>query len=35
MTAPEPQAVLSPITEAAIFVTVTVDSGAEDGVSAL
>jgi porphyrinogen peroxidase len=32
MTAPEPQAVLSPITEAAIFVTVTVDSGAEDGV---
>jgi putative iron-dependent peroxidase len=32
MKAPEPQSILSPITEAAIFVTVTVDSGAEDGV---
>jgi porphyrinogen peroxidase len=32
MKAPKPQAILSPITEAAIFVTVTVDSGAEDGV---
>ena len=28
----EPQAVLSPITEAAIFLTITVDAGGEDGV---
>jgi putative iron-dependent peroxidase len=32
MQAAEPQAVLSPITEAAIFLTLTVDAGAEDGV---
>ena len=28
----EPQAILTPITEAAIFLVLTVDSGAEDGV---
>jgi putative iron-dependent peroxidase len=32
MRAPEPQAILTPITEAAIFLTLTVDAGAEDGV---
>lgn len=32
MQATEPQAILTPITEAAIFLTLTVDPGAEDGV---
>jgi porphyrinogen peroxidase len=32
MQAPEPQAILTPITEAAIFLTLTVDAGGEDGV---
>jgi putative iron-dependent peroxidase len=32
MQAPEPQAVLAPITEAAIFLTLTVDAGGEDRV---
>ncbi len=32
MPATEPQAVLTPLTEAAIFLTLTVDPGAEDGV---
>ena len=32
MPAPEPQAILTPLTEAAIFLTVVVDPGGEDGV---
>jgi porphyrinogen peroxidase len=35
MQATEPQAILTPITEAAIFLTVTVDAGAEDDVRGL
>lgn len=35
MTPAEPQAILTPITEAAIFLTVTVNRGAEDGARAL
>ena len=32
MQATDPQPILSPLTEAAIFLTVTVDPGGEDGV---
>jgi putative iron-dependent peroxidase len=35
MQTPEPQAILTPISEAAIFLTCTVDDGAEDGVREL
>lgn len=35
MAEPEPQAVLAPLTEAAVFLTVTVRPGAETGVRAV
>ncbi|HTY97108.1 MAG TPA: Dyp-type peroxidase [Solirubrobacteraceae bacterium] len=35
MPAPEPQAILTPLTEAAIFLTVTIDAGGEDAVREL